>query len=131
MKKKQTLWIVIIVVIILVVAAAIFGKQYYDNRYIGKDFYTMIPLDYDITSKPIYDMSGKEQIGTGVEYKLTAYNDKGESKTVEFTAMDDSEDIPQHGTYLKVNASAQLVLKWDIVKESDVPSGALDKIKNS
>ena len=128
MKKKSKLWIVLIVVAVVVVAAAIFGKEYYDNRYIGKDYYTVVPADYDVTLGPIYGMSGEEE-GTGVDYKLTAYDENGESKEVEFTVME-GDDLPQPGTYLYVSASVQLVVKWNVTDESSIPAGAMEKINN-
>ena len=127
MKKKSRLWIVLIAVAAVIVAAAVFGKQYYDNRYVGKDYYTVVPADYDVTPGPIYGMSGEEE-ATGVNYKLTAYDENGESKIVEFSVTGDS-GAPQPGTYLKINASKQLVVGWGETEESSIPAGALEKIK--
>ena len=134
MKKKPVFWIILIAVAVLIVAGAVWGKQYYDNRYVGTDYYTMVPLDYDMTSVSIKDMGGKE-IGTGIKYKLTAYNEQGEAKTVEFTVYDPDSDIsredvqPQPGTYLLVSASKQIVLKWSVTEESIIPEKALEMIK--
>ena len=134
MKKKPVFWIVLVVAVALIVAVAVWGKQYYDNRYVGADYYAMVPPDYDMTSVAIKDMSGKE-IGTGIKYKLTAYNEQGEAKTVEFNVYDPDSDLnlgekqPQPGTYLFVSASKQIVLKWSVTNESNIPEKALEKIK--
>ena len=130
MKKKSILWVVLIVVIILAVIVAVLGKNYYDSRYVGKDYYAIVPQGYDVTPVAIYDMSGKEQVGVGVEYELTAYNDQGESKTVSFTAWEEGE-IPQPGTYLYISASKQIVLKWNVTDESNVPDKALESINKN
>ena len=130
MKNKRTLFIVLIIVAILVVLVAVWGKNYYDDRYVGEDYYTVIPESYDILPKEIYDMSGDEVIGMGIEYTLTAYNENGESKTVKFTVFEDKEDIPEPGDYLKVSASNQIVLKWDFVEQANIPKGALESINN-
>ena len=134
MKKKPIFWIVLVVVAVLIVAVAVWGKQYYDNRYVGTDYYTMVPPDYDMTSVAIKGMNGKE-IGTGIKYKLMAYNEQVEAKTVEFTVYDPDSDVslgekqPQPGTYLLVSASKQIVLKWRVTVESNIPEKAFEKIK--
>ena len=130
MKKNKTMiWITLAVVAVLVVAVGVFGKQYYDDRYVGADYYTMVPLDYDMTPDTMYSMNGGV-VGTGKEYKLTAYNEQGEAKDVEFKVTgEDSAKYPQPGTYLYVQASKQLVVGWEVISEQDVPAGALAKIK--
>jgi uncharacterized protein (TIGR01655 family) len=120
----------------LIVVVAIWGKQYYDSRYVGTDYYTMVPLDYDMTSVDMNDMNGKV-IGTGIKYNLTAYNEQGDAKTVFFKVYDPDSDIsrgekqPQPGTYLLVSVSEQIVLKWSVTEESNIPEKALAKIKGS
>jgi uncharacterized protein (TIGR01655 family) len=127
--KKNKFCIIIIVLAVLLIAGAIWGKQYYDSRYIGKTYYTIVPANQNTTPEPIYNMHGSEQVGTGVKYSLTAYNEQGEAKTVDFTVMQDDKSIPQPGTYLSVNASEQIVLKWSVVDENSIPEKALEKIK--
>ena len=135
MKKKPIFWIVLVVVSALIVAGAVLGKQYYGNRYVGTDYYTMVPLDYNMLSVAIKNMDGKE-IGTGIKYKLTAYNEQGEAKEVSFTVYDPDSNIsrgekqPQPGTYLRINASKQIVLKWNITEESNIPETVLEMIKS-
>ena len=127
-------WILAVVVIVLLVVVAIWGKQYYENRYVGTDYYAMIPIDFDLTPEPLYSMSG-EEIGIGKSFKLIAFNEQGEPKTVEFTVHSSEsstyrgERMPKHGDFLLVNASKQIVVGWNIIDESKVPAGALGKIK--
>ena len=136
MKKKPVKWIVLAVVALLIVAVAVWGKQYYDSRYVGTDYYTMVPLDYDMTSVDMNDINGKV-IGTGIKYNLTAYNEQGDAKTVFFKVYDPDSDMsrgekqPQPGTYLLVSVSEQIVLKWSVTEESNIPEKALAKIKGS
>ena len=126
-KNKPIKWIVIALSVILIAAIAIWGRQYYNDRYVGTDYYTMIPSDYDVTPETLYSMSG-EDVGTGVKYKLTAYNEQGESKIVEFTVREDSGKIQPPGTYLWVSASKRIVVNWGVTEESKIPEKALKKI---
>lgn len=133
MTKKPVVWIVVIVALALVAVFAVWGRQYYESRYVGVDYYTMVPLDYNMESEPIYSMAGKE-VDRGINYNLTAYNKQGESKSVSFTVIDlDSsgsrgEKQPQPGTYLWISASNQIVLRWKAVEISDIPEEALKMI---
>ena len=133
MTKKPIFWIILAFVAVLIISIAIFGKRYYDNRYVGTDYYTMVPLDYDMTPVAVKNMDGKE-IGTGIKYILTAYNEQGEAKTIKFTVYDPDSDIsfgekqPQPGTYLFVSASKQIVLYWRVTEETNIPKMALEKI---
>ena len=129
MKKRRTL--ILIIIAILIVALVIVTKQYYDKRYVGVDYYTMVPQDYNMTPETIYDMSGKQDLGKGMNYTLTAYDDQGKAKTVKFTVMEGGSGMPQPGTYLQVNASSEIVLKWNITDQSNIPEKALEKIKNN
>ena len=127
MTKKPVFRIVMVVAAVLIVALAVWGKQYYEDRYVGSDYYTMVPFDYDTTPETIYSMSG-EDVGLGVKYKLTAYNDQGEAKTVEFTVMEDRGNKPQQGTYLLIEASKQIVVGWSVIEEKIIPDKAMEKI---
>ena len=129
-KNKLIKWIVIALGVILIAAIAVWGRQYYNDRYVGADYYTMIPLDYDVTPETIYSMNG-EDVGTGVKYKLTAYNEQGESRVVEFTVYEDSGNIQPPGTYLWVSASKQIVVNWGVTEESKIPEKALKKIEEN
>ena len=129
-KNKLVKWIVIALAVILIAPIAVWGRQYYNDRYVGTDYYTMIPLDYDVTPETIYSMNG-EEVGPGVKYKLTAYNEQGESRIVEFTVYEDSGKIQPPGTYLWVSASKQIVVNWGVTEESKIPEKALEKIEEN
>jgi len=134
MKKKPVFWIVLAAVAVAIVAAGVWGKQYYDARYVGADYYAQVPQGYDMTSRVVKSMSG-EVVGAGIDYNLTAYNAQGEAKTVKFTVADPGtsisrgEEQPQPGTYLWVSASKQIVVRWKATEESKVPAKALEMIK--
>lgn len=129
--KKIVLWIVLAAVVVIGVAGAIWGKGYYEDRYIGKDYYAMVPSNFDMTPEPLYDDKGKSQ-DIGKLYKLTAYNEKGEAKEVEFTVRGgDSTKYPQPGEFLLVSVSKQLVVKQSVISESSVPNAALTKIREN
>jgi len=132
MKKKAVLFGALGVMLVLVIAVALWGKQYYDEHYVGSDYYAMIPLGYDVTPGPIYDTNGNEA-DTGTTYKMTAYNENGEARDVEFneTAGDNPADYPQPGTYLKLSVSKYYVVGWGIVQESNIPGNILENIKAS
>ena len=117
----------------VVVAAALWGRQYYNDRYVGSDYYTMVPYDYDMAQAPMYSMSG-EEIGTGVNYYLTAYGVNGEEKQVTFrvyspeSGLSRGEIQPRPGTYLWVSASKTILLRWREIGAADVPEAALSMI---
>ena len=130
MKKKTLFWITLAVGAVLLIAVAVWGRQYYTDRYVGADYYAMVPLDYDMTPAPVKTMDGKE-IGMAIAYKLTAYNEQGEAKQVEFRVNDPDSGIsrgevqPQPGTYLWISASKQLVVRWKAIEESEMPEKVL------
>jgi len=137
MKKKPFFWIILVVAVALITMVAVWGKQYYDNRYVGSDYYAMVPLDYDMTPVAMRNKDGKETGDYGINYTLTAYNEQGESKTVSFTvynpesAYSRGEIQPQPGTYLWISASKQIVVRWKATIESDVPENVLKLIKEN
>lgn len=121
--------IIIALVIGVAITIAIFGKNYYDNRYVGQPYYTVVPAGYDTTLQPARDQNGKDvsaEYGKEVDYNLTAYNDKGEAKEVSVNYRGDNP--PQPGTYMYVNASKDLVVDWKVIPKSDVPAEALKKL---
>jgi len=126
--------IISVIIIAIVAVVAIWGRQYYEARYVGADYYTMIPLDYDLTPEPLYSMSG-EEVGIGVNFNLTAYNEQGEAKIVKFTVNSPEsagyrgQTMPKQGDFLLVKASQQIVLGWNIIDEAGVPAGALNQLK--
>jgi len=132
-RRKPIFWVAVAAAAALVLAVAVWGKQYYENRYVGSDYYVMVPMDYDMEAKPILSMNGAE-VGRGVKYALTAYGEGGEPKAISFTVHDpDSpgargERQPQPGEYLRVSASRQIVLRWEVIGPWAVPEGAMRAI---
>ena len=131
MTKKPIFWILVILAVALIATVVLWSKQYYEDRYIASDYYAMVPADFDVTPETMYSMRG-EEIGLGKKYRLTAYNEQGEAKTVEFSVPgEDSAKYPQPGVYLYISASKQLVIDWNVIFESDIPEIALSKIKGN
>jgi uncharacterized protein (TIGR01655 family) len=126
--KNLKIIIALIVILIVIGFVGIKGKEYYDDRYVGTDYYLQIPVDQDMTLETMHSNNG-EDVGTGKEYKLIAYNEDGESKTVEFSVYGDETALLKPGTYLKVTASNQIVLKEKIISREEVPDQALSLIE--
>jgi uncharacterized protein (TIGR01655 family) len=125
MKKKTLLGIALAVGAVLLIAVAVWGRQYYTDRYVGSDYYAMVPLGYDVTPEALMDSNGNA-VDTGKRYELTAYDAQGEAKEVRFTVRGgDADQMPQPGTFLLVKASKQLVVGWSVIEESEVPEKAL------
>lgn len=127
--KKIVLLIVSVAVVIGLAVAVLWGRNYYQDRYVGNDYYAMVPQDFDLTPEPLYDNQGVAQ-DVGKSYRLTAYDDQGEPKVVEFEVYgEDSANYPQPGEYLSVSASRQIVLGQEVIPESAVPEEALQKLE--
>ena len=132
-KRKTVLWASLAVLAVLVVGVAVWGKQYYEDRYVGSDYYTVVPAGFDMSPVPLLNKDGKEA-ATGVNYELTAYNAQGEARPVSFTVYDPESGFsrgeiqPQPGTYLRVSASKQLVVGWGVVDASEIPAEVLAMI---
>ena len=128
-KKKHTgLFIGVAVVVLLVIAGGVWAKGYYEDHYVGTDYYTMVPMDYDLTPQMMHKMDGSNA-GLGKDLELVAYNEKGEAKDVVITVKgDDPSAYPQPGTYLNVKASKYMVNGWSVVSENEVPSSVLAQI---
>jgi len=127
-KKKTGLWITLVVIVLIIAAGAVWAKGYYEDHYVGSDYYTMVPMDEDLTPQPLYDRNGKV-METGKIFVLTGYNDQGVAKELEFTVRGDSpSDFPGRGTYLKVISSKYLVNGWSVVDKAEVPAAALAQI---
>ncbi|MDR1422180.1 MAG: YxeA family protein [Coriobacteriales bacterium] len=132
--KKIILACVGVALLAGVVVAVIAGQRYYNDRYVSSNYYTVVPSDYDLTPVMHYGDDGKE-MGLGVTYKLTAYNESGEAREVEFNIMEegsgwaDSGPYIQQGSYLLVKASNQLVTGWEYVNEEAIPAKALELLK--
>ena len=124
-KRKLFLWIAAVVLTIVAIPVILFGKRYYDSRYVLDDyFYTIVPLDYDIT--PYMDQGGRL-----TDYTLLCYNADGVDRVLSFSVLIDSHnsDLYPPGTFLRVGTSKQIVIGRRAVDVSDVPELALERIK--
>ena len=129
MTKKNGFRIVLVLLAVMAIAVVLWGKQYYESRYVGSDYYTMIPLGFDVTPETIYTMDGKDA-GLGKKYSLTAYNEQGDTRTLVFNTFGkDSSAYPQPGTYLCISASKQIVVGWSVIKESSISEKVLNLIR--
>lgn len=117
--------------IIIIGFIAVQCKKYYEDTYVGSDYYLQVPSDQDTT---IEEWQGGQYTIRGRRYKLTAYNKNGEFTIAEFSITDASntgiteEQLLQPNTYIKVNASKNRVISWGVVKEQEIPQKALDFI---
>jgi len=131
MNKVLKIGLIIAGIIIVGIFTVIF-KQYYDNTYVGIDYYLQVPSNQDTT---IDEWQSSNYAIRGKQYKFTAYNENGEEKIVEFNITDDSkaieseEQLLQPNTYIKVNASKNRVITWEIIQEQDIPKTILNVIK--
>lgn len=130
-KKKVKIGtiIIVVIVVILVGAIAVWAKGYYDSRYVlDKVYYTQIPSDEVNTDSWLYDSSGKA-VQEGKEYYLKGYDENGNERNVSFYVFGKSEDYYPAGTYIRVETSKTIEIGEKIVTESEVPSSALENIK--
>ncbi len=127
--KKNTLIITAIVMIVGLGFLGIKAKEYYDDRYVGTDYYAQLPADQDMTVEDIIDDNGKKQ-AEGRTYYVTAFNEDGEQRTLDFIVIGE-ENLLKPNTFLKLNASKQIVVQTTIINESEVPESVLKLIQNN
>jgi len=121
------------VLAVLGIGLALWGRGYYNARYVGTDFYAQIPAAAVLTPVEERDMAGNIVEVDGqprmiINYIVTAFNDAGERRELEFTARADNPNRPQPGDYLRLNASNQLVLNQAVVPQTAVPAHVLDLV---
>jgi uncharacterized protein (TIGR01655 family) len=123
--------IAVIMISVTVIAVVFWFKQYYENRYVLDDYYyTVVPLDYDITPERMYNIDGAH-MGYEKEYELVCYNAGGEQKTLRFRAMLRFQELYPPGTYVRVSASKTTVLRQNALDAADIPEAALNKINEN
>ena len=108
-------------------------KQYYDNTYVGYNYYLKVPSDQDIT---LEQWQSGSYIITGRQYSFDVYNEKGKSKTIRFSINDNQgeiteEDLLQPHTYVLVNTSKNRVIYWNRVTAEEIPKEVLRIIEAS
>jgi uncharacterized protein (TIGR01655 family) len=130
-KKKYLKIIVVILIAVPLALGTLWFKQYYDNRYVLDDYYyTVVPIDYDITPTTMYNSNGAD-MGLEKVYDLICYNADGKEKKLEFRARLDFQELYPPGTYVRVSVSKTTVLQQNALNESDVPEKALEMIKKN
>jgi uncharacterized protein YxeA len=103
------------------------------DRYVGTDYYARVPLNYDVTPKTMHSDDGTD-LGPGKEYTLKAYNLKGELRELNLTVyapgstMASARELPRPGEYLCIKASRQIVISWQTVPKSAVPSSLVERL---
>ena len=131
MKKSARVVALVMAIVAVVGIIGWFGTSYYKGRYVGQTYYAMVPLDEPVEVSGLLDMSGKVA-DSGYEYKLTAYDEEGNSKAVEFSVYSENvEDLYQPGTFLKVEASEQIVVEQHMITRDEVPTSVLAMIEGN
>jgi len=111
------------------IAATVWGRNYYENRYVGSDYWAQVPATQDTTLVESISDSGQPTGMYGVHYFVTAFNEAGEQRQLDFVYHADNEtSVPQPGDYLWISASRQLVVRQRVVPESEVPASVRDLI---
>ena len=128
MNKGLKIGLIIAGIVIIGIFTIIF-KQYYDDTYVGSDYYLQVPSNQDTT---IDEWQSGNYTIRGKKYEFTAYNENGEEKIVKFAitdnnkAIESEEQLLQPNTYIKVNASKNRVITWGIIEEQDIPKTILN-----
>ncbi|CAM2849946.1 YxeA family protein [Erysipelothrix tonsillarum] len=126
--KKHTI-IIIAIAFVVVGFSGFKSYQYYQDRYVGSDYYLRVPLDTPTEIETLYDAAHKA-VSEGRKYNLIAYNEKGETTDVQFSVeAKKPESLLQPGSYMHIIKSKQIVVKSQIILEKDVPEKVLQYIK--
>jgi len=129
--RKPVFWVLAAFAAALLIALTFWAKRYYDYRYALEDhYYTVVPLDYDITPQWANDADG-QPVERVIYYDLTCYNADGEARQLTGRVRVEMADPYLPGTYLCFSASKQHVIGQRILDESDVPAKAMAKIKET
>jgi uncharacterized protein YxeA len=105
------------------IAAAMWGHNYYNQRYVGSDYWAQVPATQDTTLVESFNANGQPTGMFGVHYFLNAFNETGEWKEVDFVFYSDDEaSVPQPGEYLWISASPTIVVRQHVVSDDEVPA---------
>jgi uncharacterized protein (TIGR01655 family) len=124
---KTVLKIIIGLVIVAAIGFTAFkGNEYYENRYVGHDYWAQIPSNQSTELDDIMDDNGRF-FSKGKRYELTAYNEKGESKPAAWTVTTSkAEELYWPNTFLKIRISKDnIVIGKEIVEQHAMPEAAL------
>jgi len=123
---KTGMKILFIVVIVALLGVGVFwAKTYYNDRYIGSAYYTVVPSTQNTTIETLYSNDGKA-VDKGRTYAVTAYNEKGEMRVLKFEVVTKNpKELLQPGTFLEITASKQIVIKQKTISKADIPKAAL------
>lgn len=128
--SKSAKWVMGLIIVSIVGVGAYYAGNYYNDRYVGEDYYTKIPSNTNLELEDIKDQEGVVQ-ATGYEYKLAGYNTQLQKRTLEFSQHATKvEDLYQPGTYLKISVSKQIVLSEEVVNASAVPTQILELLQD-
>ena len=125
----------LVVGLVVVGVIAIWGRNYYNTTYVGRDYYIRVPSSQSTEIEAW--LSGDTEEVRGHRYKLMAWNEDGEARIVEFDIMDNLEEITseaqllQPNEFLRIHASEERVISWERIAETDVPEVTLKYILES
>jgi uncharacterized protein YxeA len=136
-QTKKSTWRKTILIIIAICGAALLVagvfalKQYYDANYVVDDYYyTVVPLDYDITPVGSYDSAG-ELRDYEKTYDLPCYNADGGERQLQFRAIMSFQELYPPGMYVRVSVSKTTVLGQNAIAKEDIPGPALARIQEN
>ena len=116
-------------VLVAGIAAANWGQNYYNQRYVGSDYWAQVPATQDTTLVESISDSGQPTGVYGVHYFLTAFSESGESRELDFVFHSENEaSVPQPGEYVRISASPTIVVRQHVVPASDVPTNVRELI---
>jgi uncharacterized protein YxeA len=130
-RKSSIVGVVIgIVVIVIVIAGGMWAKNYYNDRYVSQSYYAQIPANTPTTLEGLKDSDGKV-VEKGRNYELKAYDKNGNERDLEVTVRTkDASKLYKPGTYLKIEASKQVVTGQAVIREAQIPAAAFAKIQD-
>jgi len=114
--------------LLLVLWGGFVVNSYYQDVYVGQDYYVKVPLDQARTLEKW--KSGKYTI-TGRRYEFVGVNKEGQERVLNISITDDNgsvseSDLLQGGQYLVVSASNKRVINYRVIDQDQVPQGILE-----